>query len=101
MHFPDREGERMDWYGDEHYWQMTTNQWAHGLGLQLYERPLIWRGISVDHPIEILEGMTMAVETQEPDGRSGMRVEEMIVVRENGAEVLTRWPVDEITVIDY
>ncbi len=80
---------------------MTTNQWAHGLGLQLYERPIIWRGISVDHPIEILEGMTMAVETQEPDGRSGMRVEEMIVVRENGAEVLTRWPVDEITVIDF
>jgi len=25
----------------------------------------------------------------------------MIVVRENGAEVLTRWPVDEITVIDF
>ena len=43
----------------------------------------------------------MAVETQEPDGRYGMRVEEMIVVREEGAEVLTRWPVDEITVIDF
>jgi len=69
-YFPDREGERMDWYGADHYWQMTTNQWAHGLGLQLYERPLIWRGISVDHPIEIQEGMTMAVETQEPDGPS-------------------------------
>jgi len=25
----------------------------------------------------------------------------MIVVRENGAEVLTRWPIDEITVIDF
>ena len=50
--FPDRDGEHMDWYGAQHYWQMTTNQWAHGLGLQLYERPLIWRGISVDHPIE-------------------------------------------------
>jgi len=91
----------MDWYGADHYWQMTTNQWAHGLGLQLYERPLIWRGISVDHPIELQEGMVMAVETQEPDGDSGMRVEEMIVVREKGAEVLTRWPVDEITVIDF
>ena len=43
----------------------------------------------------------MAVETQEPDGRDGMRVEEMIVVREKGAEVLTRRPVDEITVIDF
>ncbi|MXX46411.1 MAG: aminopeptidase P family protein [Acidimicrobiia bacterium] len=101
MNFPNREGERMDWYGAKDYWEMTTNQWAHGLGLQLYERPLIWRGISVDHPIEIQEGMVMAVETQEPDGQSGMRVEEMIVVRETGAEVLTRWPVDEITVIDF
>ena len=100
-HFPDKEGEHMDWYRAEHYWQMTTNQWAHGLGLQLYERPLIWRGISLEHPIEILEGMTMAVETQEPDGRYGTRVEEMIVVRKDGAEVLTRWPVEDITVIDF
>ena len=101
MMFPDRDGERMDWYDSKHHWEMTTNQWAHGLGLQLYERPLIWRGISVDHPIELQEGMVMAVETQEPDGDSGMRVEEMRVVREKGAEVLTRWPVDEITVIDF
>jgi len=99
--FPDKDGEHMDWYGADHYWQMTTNQWAHGLGLQLYEPPLIWRGVSLDHPIELLEGMTMAVETQEPDGQYGMRCEEMIVVRKDGAEVLTRWPVDDITVIDF
>ncbi|MDY6765528.1 MAG: M24 family metallopeptidase, partial [Halobacteria archaeon] len=99
--FPDYEGEHMDWYGADDYWEMTTNHWAHGLGLQLYEVPLIWRGISHDHPIEIEEGMTMAVETQEPADRQGVRVEEMIVVRENGAEVLSQWPVDEITRIDH
>ena len=99
--FPDMEGEHADYYGAEEPWEMTTNHWAHGLGLQLYEVPLIWRGISPEHPIEIEEGMTMAVETREPAGRQGVRVEEMVVVRENGVEILSEWPVEEITQIDY
>ncbi|MXV62732.1 M24 family metallopeptidase [Natronorubrum sp. JWXQ-INN-674] len=99
--FPDMEGEHADYYDADEHWQMTTNHWAHGLGLQLYEVPLIWRGLSPDHPIEIEEGMTMAVETQEPAGRQGVRVEEMVVVRENGVEILSQWPVEEITVIDH
>jgi len=98
--FPDMDGEHADWYGADEHWQLTTNHWAHGLGLQLYEVPLIWRGLSPDHPIEIEEGMTMAVETQEPAGNQGVRVEEMVVVREDGVEVLSRWPVEEITTID-
>jgi len=99
--FPDREGEQMDYYGAEEYWQMTTNHWAHGLGLQLYEVPLVWRGISPEHPVEIEAGMTMAVETQRPADRQGVRVEEMVVVRDDGVEVLSQWPVEEITTIDY
>ena len=99
--FPDREGEQMDYYGAEEYWQMTTNHWAHGLGLQLYEVPLVWRGVSPEHPVEIEAGMTMAVETQRPADRQGVRVEEMVVVRDDGVEVLSQWPVEEITTIDY
>ena len=99
--FPDMEGEHADWYDADEHWQLTTNHWAHGLGLQLYEPPLIWRGISPDHPIEIQEGMTMAVETQRPADRQGVRVEEMVVVRENGVEILSQWPVEEITRIDH
>jgi len=98
--FPDRDGEHMDYYGADEFWEMTTNHWAHGLGLQLYEVPLVWRGVSPDHPIEIEEGMTMAVETQEPADRQGVRVEEMVVVRSNGVEVLSQWPIEEITRID-
>ncbi|MFB6221210.1 MAG: M24 family metallopeptidase [Halolamina sp.] len=95
--FPDMDGEHADYYGADEHWQLTTNHWAHGLGLQLYETPLVWRGISLDHPIEIEEGMVMAVETQEPADRQGVRVEEMVVVREDGVEVLSQWPVTEIT----
>ncbi|WP_187292634.1 Xaa-Pro peptidase family protein [Salinarchaeum sp. Harcht-Bsk1] len=99
--FPDMEGEHAGWYDADEHWQLTTNHWAHGLGLQLYEPPLIWRGVSPDHPIEIEEGMTMAVETQQPADRQGVRVEEMVVVRENGVEILSQWPVEEITQIDH
>jgi Xaa-Pro aminopeptidase len=99
--FPDLEGEHADFYDADEHWQLTTNHWAHGLGLQLYEVPLIWRGLSPDHPIEIEAGMTMAVETQEPADRQGVRVEEMVVVREDGVEILSEWPVEEITRIDY
>ena len=99
--FPDMEGEHADWYDAEEHWELTTNHWAHGLGLQLYEVPLIWRGVSLDHPIEIEEGMTMAVETQAPADRQGVRVEEMVVVREDGVEVLSQWPVEEITQVAY
>jgi Xaa-Pro aminopeptidase len=99
--FPDMDGEHADFYDADEHWQLTTNHWAHGLGLQLYEVPLIWRGLSPDHPIEIEAGMTMAVETQEPADRQGVRVEEMVVVREDGVEILSEWPVEEITRIDH
>ncbi|MFB6105089.1 MAG: M24 family metallopeptidase [Halobacteriaceae archaeon] len=99
--FPDLAGEHAEFYGAEDHWELPTNHWAHGLGLQLYEEPLIWRGVSEDHPIELEAGMTMAVETQAPADRQGVRVEEMVVVREDGVEVLSQWPIDEITVVDH
>jgi len=95
--FPDSHGEYWDFYGITAGWQMTTNHWGHGLGLSLYEIPLIWRGISLEHPMVLEEGMTMAVETQDRDSSQGVRVEEMVVVRRAGVEVLSRWPVWEIT----
>lgn len=98
--FPDPQAEYWDYYGADHGWQMTTNHWGHGIGLSLYEIPLIWRGVSLDHPLVLEEGMTMAVETQDRDGSQGVRVEEMIVVRRGGVEVLSRWPVAELTVCD-
>jgi Xaa-Pro aminopeptidase len=96
-HFPDADGEYWDYYGATEAWQITTNHWGHGIGLSLYEIPLIWRGVSLDHPVELQEGMTMAVETQDRDGSQGVRVEEMVVVRKDGVEVLSQWPVWEIT----
>ena len=69
--------------------------------MTLYEPPLVWRGCSVDFPMEIEEGMTFAIETQEGDGiGQGVRLEEVIHVTATGVEILSRWPIEEITVID-
>jgi len=98
--FPDAEGEYWDYYGATEAWQMTTNHWAHGLGLTLYEIPMTWRGCPPEDATTYQPGMVMAVETQDRDGSQGVRVEEMVVVREGGVELLSRWPVREITVCD-
>jgi Xaa-Pro aminopeptidase len=73
-------------------------QFGHGLGLGLHERPIISRLNSLEHPVEIQEGMVFALETFCPgaDGRSAGRIEEEIVVTANGAELLTLFPAEEL-----
>jgi Xaa-Pro dipeptidase len=75
-------------------------QFGHGLGLALHERPIISRLVSLDHPMEIQEGMVFALETYWPatDGVSAARIEEELVVTNEGAEVLTKFPAQELFV---
>ena len=62
-------------------------QFGHGLGVGLYEAPMISRLHSFDDPVEIEEGMVFALETYCPasDGRSAARIEEEVVVTADGA----------------
>ena len=75
-------------------------QFGHGLGLGLHERPIISRLNSLEHPIELQEGMVFALETYCPasDGRSAARIEEEVVVTNAGPAVLTTFPADELFV---
>ena len=75
-------------------------QFGHGLGLGLHERPIISRLNSLEHPVEIEEGMVFALETFCPsaDGRSAARIEEEIVVTADGAELLTLFPAEDLFV---
>jgi Xaa-Pro aminopeptidase len=75
-------------------------QFGHGLGVGLYESPMISRLHSFEHPVEIEEGMVFALETYcaSSDGRSAARIEEEVVVRADGPEILTRFPADELLV---
>src|SRR4029078_4017122 len=75
-------------------------QFGHGLGVGLYEAPMISRVHSLENPIEIEEGMVFALETYcaASDGRSAARIEEEVVVTGDGNRVLTRFPASELLV---
>ena len=75
-------------------------QFGHGVGLALWERPIISRLNSLDHPAEIKEGMVFALETYCPasDGSSAARIEEEVVVTATGCESLFRFPAQELLV---
>jgi Xaa-Pro aminopeptidase len=75
-------------------------QFGHGLGVGLYEAPMISRLHSFDDPIEIEEGMVFALETYcaSGDGRGAARIEEEIVVTADGPEVITRFPGEDLLV---
>jgi Xaa-Pro aminopeptidase len=75
-------------------------QMGHGIGLAIWERPMISRLVSLEHPHEIKPGMVFALETFWPstDGWSAARIEEEIVVTKTGHEVITRFPAEELLV---
>jgi Xaa-Pro aminopeptidase len=75
-------------------------QFGHGLGVGLYEAPMISRVHSLDHPMELEEGMVFALETYcaASDGRSAARIEEEVVVTREGNRQLTRFPAEDLLV---
>jgi Xaa-Pro dipeptidase len=91
----------MEIWGYEDEDQAAANLWGHGLGLAQYDQPVISRIWSLDHPVEIQPGMVFALETQHGKVHDfGVRLEEMLVVTDTGHELLTTFPLDEITVVD-
>jgi Xaa-Pro aminopeptidase len=88
-------------WGYEEEDQAAANLWGHGLGLAQYDQPVISRIWSLDHPLEIKEGMVFALETQH--GRKfewGVRIEEMLIVHKDRTEIISNFPVEQITVVD-
>ncbi|MET0454547.1 MAG: Xaa-Pro peptidase family protein [Mycobacterium sp.] len=75
-------------------------QFAHGLGLGLHERPIISRLNSLENPVELRAGMVFAMETYAPasDGFSAARIEEEVVVTDDGPVILTKFPAQELFV---
>ena len=75
-------------------------QFGHGLGVSLYEAPMISRVHSLEHPITIEPGMVFALETYcaASDGHSAARIEEEVVVTEDGNRIITKFPAEELLV---
>lgn len=75
-------------------------QFGHGLGVALHERPIISRLVSLDYPLEIKEGMVFALETFCPtkDWSGAARIEEELVVTNDGCRVITLYPSEELPI---
>jgi Xaa-Pro aminopeptidase len=75
-------------------------QYGHGVGLSIWERPIFSRMTSFDAPEVLEEGMVFALETYWPakDGWGAARIEEEVIVRKDGAEVITKFPAEELLV---
>jgi len=75
-------------------------QFGHGLGVGLYEAPMISRLHSFDDPIELETGMVFALETYcaATDGHSAARIEEEVIVTPTGPRIITRFPATELLI---
>lgn len=72
-------------------------QFGHGIGLSLWERPIISRRYTGQDTI-LKEGMVFAVECWKgaEDGSGAARIEEEVVVTADGCEIITNYPSDHL-----
>jgi len=77
--------------------ELLTVEIGHGIGLFAYGPPIINRQWSIEHPQVFESGMTLAVEGMEGNFREGgVRLENMILVTDDGAEIMDHMPRDQI-----
>jgi Xaa-Pro aminopeptidase len=69
---------------------------AHGLGVGLWERPMVHRSFSLDHPVELKEGMVLAIETYDGEGHIGARIEDELIITKEGPQIITKFPREEL-----
>jgi len=78
-------------YDDDKYGTVTLQQFAHSIGLTLYEGMWISRAYSLKYPAEIKENMYFAVETfaGHPGLEQTCRLEENVLVSAEGPVIFT------------
>jgi Xaa-Pro aminopeptidase len=81
-------------YADDEYGTVTLQQFAHSIGLSLYEGMWISRAYSLDYPVELQENMYFACETfaGHPGLSQTVRLEENVLVTRDGPVLFTRHP---------
>jgi Xaa-Pro dipeptidase len=88
------------YWGYENMNEVLPYAIGHGIGLTLHDRPVIsmLQKAAGYPPVPLKAGMAIALETYagKKGGEHGVRLEENILVTEEGCEVLTRWPIEEL-----
>ena len=85
-----------DHWGFKHADQAFGLAFAHGLGVGLWERPMIERSFSIENPVELKEGMVIAIETYDGEGANGARIEDELVITPEGPQIFTKFPNHEL-----
>ena len=82
--------------------EVLASEVGHGIGLASggsYDYPIINRAWSLEFPQVFEEGMCLAVESREGEQRvGGVRLENMLVITKDGAEIIDHFPREEILV---
>ena len=89
-------------WGYEDELAVLTIEIGHGVGLRQYEIPVINRQWSLKHPQVFEPGMVVAIESREGEaGVGAVRLEDMVIVTERGAEIIDRFPRNQITAVPF
>lgn len=73
---------------------------GHGIGIPLHNLPWIRQPADLQPEFKIEEGMVFAIETwygKKGANRDGVRLEDVVAVTKDGHELITHWPVDQLT----
>ncbi len=89
-----------EYWGYDSWEEVMPYVCGHGIGLGLHDAPMIspLRKAYGLPPVTLKSGMVIALETYagHKGGRDGVRLEENLLVTQDGCEVLSRWPVAEL-----
>jgi Xaa-Pro aminopeptidase len=85
---------RLPTYADDEFGTVTLQQFAHSIGLSLYEGMWISRAYSLEYPVELEENMYFACETfaGHPGLEQTVRLEENLLVTKDGPVIFTKHP---------
>jgi Xaa-Pro aminopeptidase len=89
--------EKLPRYADDEHGTVTLQQFAHSIGLSLYEGMWISRAYSLQYPVPLEEGMYFAAETfaGHPGLEQTVRLEEDLLVTRDGPIIFTKYPFEE------
>ena len=90
-------------YDDDTYGTVTLQQFAHSIGITLYEGMWLSRAYSLKYPAEIKENMYFAIETfaGHPGLPQTCRLEENVLVSKDGPVIFTKMEHMEEAVGEY
>lgn len=82
-------------YRDDEYGSVSLLQFGHGLGMSVHELPFITLAYSKQYPRVLEKNMYLALETYagEPGEKECARLEDSMVITDNGVEVFSLYPV--------